>query len=935
MPEEKVQIPSIPLVESAPFVGRAAALRTLRETLKLTLAGQGQVCFIAGEGGSGKTTLITEFARRVQPRRADLVVALGTCNAQTGIGDSYLPFREVLQLFIDVERPTARGTVTPENRRRLQGVAQLSAQALAEIGPDLIGVFLPGVGLLAKLGAFVADKAGWLEARQEKAALALEDIDESRIFEQYAAVLRQLATQHPLILVLDDLQWVDQASASLLFYLIRQLRESRVLIVGLYRPAEVAVGRAGQRHPLAKVLAETKRYYGDVVLDLEQTGKAEGRQFVEALVDTEPNRLGADFRAALFQHTEGHPLFTVELLRHLQERGDLARDADGAWVEAAPITWDTLPARVEGVIAERIERLAEELKVLLLTASVEGEEFTAQVVARVENLPERHLLRRLCQELEQQHRLIGQQGELAVGAHILARFRFSHNLFQRHFYQLTGAESRTLHGEIGAALEELYAGQTEAIVLQLAWHFEAAGVWGKAVAYRLRAGAQARQRYACADAIAHFDHALALAEKLTSADSLKPRLQALTALGELLTITGQHEPARARLEAALTAAREVGDQDQEALICRWQARSYENAGEYPLALEWVQRGLAALQGRELAEAVQLRLIAGLVHLRRGEVDAALEQAQLTVRIAQALNDLPALGRTYLLLAVLTLQRGQNQRSVELAQRGLDYYTQADDLAGQATAYNQIANALFNMGRWSEAAQNYGQARDTFQRIGDLYNRAIAENNLGELALNQGRLEEALIAYQAALRLLEQIGSSPYILGILHNNLGAVYVRRGELAAAREQLQASLTRFELAESRDILPEVARHLAEIARQEGDMQLAEAEAQRSLALARELQAENEAGITLRLLGELALARGEHSAAAARLRESLAILLKLGETYQAACTHLALARLALAVGRPADARAELDACEPVFAQLDAAPDLAVAQEVRSKMEI
>lgn len=934
MPEKKLQTHSIPPVESTPFVGRAAALRTLREALKLTLAGNGQVCFIAGEGGSGKTTLVTEFVRRVQARRADLVVALGTCNAQTGIGDPYLPFREVLRLLVgDVDGQLARRALTQENRRRLQGLTQLSAQALAEIGPDLIGAFLPGIGLLAKLGAFLADKAGWLEGRKEEApAKVPEEIDEGRIFEQYAAVLRQLAAQHPLILVLDDLQWVDQASASLLFYLIRQLRESRVFIVGLYRPDEVALGRAGQRHPLEKVLAETKRYYGEVVLDLDQAGKAEGRQFVEAFLDTEPNRLGEAFRAALFRHTEGHPLFTVELLRDMQERGDLVREASGAWVEAGPITWDTLPAQVEGVIEERVARLTDELKEILLTASVEGEEFTAQVVARVENLPERRLLRRLCQELEQQHHLIGQQGELEVSAGILARFRFAHILIQQHFYQLTGAECRSLHGAIGAMLEELYAGQTDAIVLQLARHFEAAGVWGKAVAYRLRAGAQARQCYACADAIAHFDHALALAEKLTPADSLKPRLQALTALGELLTITGQHELARARLEAALAAAREVGDQDQEALICRWLARSHENAGEYPRALEWVQRGLAALQGRQLAEAVQLRLIAGLVHLRRGKIDAALEQAQLTVQIAQTLGDRHALGRTYLLLAVLTLQRGQNQRSVELAQRGLDYYTQAGDLAGLATAYNQIANALFNMGRWSEAAQNYGQARDTFQRIGDLYNRAIAENNLGELALNQGRLEEALVAYQAALRLLEQIGSSPYILGILHNNLGAVYVRRGELAAAREHLQASLTRFELAASRDILPEVARHLAEIAWQEGKLQAAEAEAQRSLALARELQAENEAGITLRLLGELALARGEHSAAAARLRESLAILLKLGETYQAACTRLALARLALALGRPADASAELDACEPVFAQLDAAPDLATAREVRMR---
>jgi len=117
----------------------------------------------------------------------------------------------------------------------------------------------------------------------------------------------------------------------------------------------VSLGRGGERHPLEPVLNELKRYLGDVWVDLAQTEKAEGRQFVDALLDSEPNRLGEGFRQALFRHTGGHPLFTIELLREMQERGDLIED-EGRWVEGPTLNWGALPARVQGVIEERIGR---------------------------------------------------------------------------------------------------------------------------------------------------------------------------------------------------------------------------------------------------------------------------------------------------------------------------------------------------------------------------------------------------------------------------------------------------------------------------------------------------------------------------------------------------------------------------------------------------
>ena len=121
-----------------------------------------------------------------------------------------------------------------------------------------------------------------------------------------------------------------------------------MLILGSYRPDEVVLSRGEIQHPLADILSELKRWHGDIWLDLGELAESEGRRFVEAYLDTQPNRLGPAFREALFNRTGGHALFTVELLREMQERGDVRQDEHGQWIEGPAIDWSTLPARVLG-----------------------------------------------------------------------------------------------------------------------------------------------------------------------------------------------------------------------------------------------------------------------------------------------------------------------------------------------------------------------------------------------------------------------------------------------------------------------------------------------------------------------------------------------------------------------------------------------------------
>src|SRR5690606_31234817 len=126
---------------------------------------------------------------------------------------------------------------------------------------------------------------------------------------------------------------------------------------------------------------------------LDEARSVSGRDFVDALLDQEPNHLDEAFREGLVSHTGGHPLFTIELLRDLQERGDITRDSSGAWVAPEHLSWDDLPTRVEGVIEERVARLEPGTIQSLRVASIEGPRFTAEIVATVQPVDVRELVR--------------------------------------------------------------------------------------------------------------------------------------------------------------------------------------------------------------------------------------------------------------------------------------------------------------------------------------------------------------------------------------------------------------------------------------------------------------------------------------------------------------------------------------------------------------
>ncbi len=746
-----------PEVERPVFVGRDKELQRLDVFLQEALDGKGRPVFITGEAGCGKTALIQEFSRRAQEADSTLIVVSGSCDAHTGIGDPYLPFREVLYLLTgDIEASWAAGTIARDHAQRLWNLIPLSVEALVNHGPGLIDSFLPSGPLIERARAFSAGGVGWLSRLskiigQKASVSSAANLQQSDLFEQFSRVVQSVAQKHPLLVVLEDLHWADSGSISLLCHLGRRIEGSRVLILGAFRPTELALARDGKRHPLEAAIHAFGRSFEDLAIDLGCDGDI---AFVEALLDTEPNKLSRTFRKKLHHLTQGHPLFTIELLRRMQERRFIVKDKDEHWVEGPSLDWETLPARVEGIIGERLGQLSERLRGILDVACVEGETFTAEIVGRVMEMSEFEIIQALSNELEKRFRLIHALGIRKINRQRISTYRFRHILFQKYLYgNLDVVERAYKHERVGYELEKLYGTHASEISVQLAHHFRRAEVPERTIHYLEKAAERALRGYANQEAVDFLREIESLAGRLKPPYGAARQAYWKQLSGEACLGLGRIAESRQNLQqAAALIDKPVPNKGPKLLVS--------------LTGEILRQGLHLIRPRRFVGKSRVRREAALnlarVYERLAELGyftqeklSAIHVALRALNLAERAGPSPELARNYanmgLGMGVLPL----HPLAEAYGRKAKDIALKTDRLA--TLGYVQLVLAIYHsgIGRWSDAEYSSDKALEIFKNIGDSRRQELCLGLQGQIALYRGdfircgRTYEAL--YKTALR----------------------------------------------------------------------------------------------------------------------------------------------------------------------------------------
>lgn len=687
-----------------PLLGRAGEWEAL--TAAYRRAGEnGALVALAGEAGIGKTRLAEDFVEAAR-RQGSGVLAARCYPGEAGL--AYGPVAAALR----------------------SGLARAPASALDAV-PDVY---------LAEAARLVPELAPTRPNLPSPPPLEGPGA-QSHFFEGVCRVLVALARRghaaqpegadRPGILLVDDAQWADSASLDVLVYLSRRLAEFPIVVLLAWRSGESA-----QAMTLDDLLASARRAGRATVVSLSR---------LPLPVIRELARLGAPsgasdeaFVTRLYEETEGLPFFLVEYLAALAADPTLFTPGPDRTREQ----W-TLPGGVRELLRSRLRGVDETGWQLLTTAAVIGRSFAFDTLREASGRGEEETVSALEALIAR-----GLVRELNAPAGAGPSYDFSHEKLRAQVYDETSlARRRLLHRRVAEALavRSRAARDPAALAGQIAAHYQSAGYEREAATYYVQAGERARALYANAEALAHFQTALALGYPQAA------RLH--EAIGDLRTLRGEYSAALTNYEAALALGMDPAG------IGRKLSGVYARRGEWELAEGHLRDALAAWdEAGPPAERAHAFADWSLIVRQRGEPERARELAERARQLAEASGDPRAQAQAHNMLGMLARDRGLPDEALTHLRTSLDLASRRNDPAAQAAALNNLALVHAALGEVHEARELTERALALCRALGDRHREAALRNNLADLLHGSGDTEGAMTQLIAAVSILAEISA---------------------------------------------------------------------------------------------------------------------------------------------------------------------------------
>ncbi|HZU88554.1 MAG TPA: hypothetical protein VE993_04785, partial [Stellaceae bacterium] len=572
----------------------------------------------------------------------------------------------------------------------------------------------------------------------------------AKTFEALSRLVRR-SRLHALILVLEDLHWVDTISEEFLAFLAEAIAGARILLLATYRP--------GYRPPWID-----KSYAGQI--PLEPLSRADSLAVVRSL----SRPLAAPMTEAILAKADGNPLFLEQLALHAGETSD------------AP-TAGAVPDTIHDVVMARIDRLPEETKRLLQTAAVIGREFSLQLLRMIwrgVEPPEIHLreLARLEFIYERS------EGERAV-------YVFRHALTQETAaLSLLERTRRSLHAEVGRAIETLYEGRTDEVAERLAFHFGRGDEAEKAVDYALLAAGKAQRRCAYSEALAYFDDALRRLDALPdSGPNRSRRIDAVLKQAEVKLALGRHAEHIAAL-AAIRGSVDRSDEPRQRVAWHyWTGFLHCLTGGHPsVAIAQCRRAA------EIAATARFSELDGFIfsslaqaHVVAGELTAAIEAGERALAIFEARGEAWPASRALWHLSATANCLGEWEKSLAYCRRALDYAAALDDLRLKTAGLWRTGFAYIQQGD-TERGLRYCDEALALHPIP--YDSAVARMVRGYGLIKAGRVDTGIAELCDVAAWLER-SQLIYVHLLATLCLAAGHLLRGEAAHARPLVERAL------------------------------------------------------------------------------------------------------------------------------------------------
>jgi predicted ATPase/class 3 adenylate cyclase len=878
---------------AAPMVGRSEEFARLRQAVeKLVSQRQGRIVLVTGEAGIGKSRLTAEFEQFLSDK--PVTVLEGAClpYGQPAYGVFLRLLRAYFQIADDDGEETLREKIERSVRRVLE--------------PDTIPQVLPYLEKLFSVR--VAEKGP---------AQRVEYLEPAQLQQQTFVAVRALlmaqARKHPLVLIFEDIHWVDRLSLDLLISLLGTVEHLPLLLHCTSRPGE------GSALPQIQKLGTENFPSSFVHLNLSPLSQADSIALMDLLLTIAD--LPEYLKQTIPQRAEGNPFYLEEIIRMLIDRG-IIRRANTHW-EVSPdadLAALEVPQTLQGLIMTRVDHLSESARQMIQCASVIGRDFSCRLLGNVmEGAPS---LQEDLQELED-HELIRR-----VGGGNDDDYHFHHVLIQETVYNsLLLRRRERLHHKIAEGIEMLFADRLEDHTEPLAYHYTESKDASHALPYLIRAGARAAARFANDEALSHYRLA---ADSLTQTHpTVDQRIEVYSGLGAVRTFTGDYGGALDAYLAALDLIRtQQGAQAPRfvAEMMRRIGRVQERRGDYVQALHWLENALTELDrdpsSIEAVERVRIYNDIGWVHHRRGELEDAYRWRMKSLQIAEGTDYYNELASVYNGLAAMFRNKGDWARAMAYAEKGLRLRETLGDTYGVANSHTNLGVLAWDQGDWNKALHHLERSLELKRSIGDIEGVSRLNNNLSEVCLVKGDYERAIDLAKHALAIAEKIKNS-HLVCLSLVRLGQVEILENQTDRAIVDLKRSLNVATEMGSNENQADAQWLLAEAFLRQQRVDQAEECARLALAVASQMGKRLIEGSALRTLGEIACIRKEPATAAESLERSVVVFSELKNPFELAKTQFQLARLQRASNQPAQARATLEMAIGTFRRLGAEAEL------------
>lgn len=881
---------------NAPMIGRAAELAQLKSAADdLARHGRGGILLVTGEAGLGKTRLKDEFKRLITPEPLRVIeancIAYGT--------SPYDVFVKLLSAYLDISADDQPSMVHAKIEK---GVFETFDNA------DTANFTLPYLENL--FGLHNIDRVG-----------SIRHLDPSQLRQQTFLAIRDFfnaACRHqPLVLIFEDVHWVDKPSLDLLLFLSGAVENAPLLFVCLARPGDNQA--APQIERVASSLPDKKFAH----LSLEPLSLEETTVLLDLLLTLAD--LPETLRRLIPRRAEGNPFFLEEIIRMLigrdiiERRGDRWEMAPGADLQTFQV-----PRTLESLIMTRVDNLPESARFTAQCAAVIGSNFSHELLRRVADgaslggVPMRpdNDIRELI-EADIVRQVESRPDRQYVFRHILTQQTIYNGLLLRRREQL--------HHKIAAAIEDLYHDRLDEHVETLAYHYVEGQNAARALPYIVRSAERAAARYANDESLVYFRSALDLMGKADA--SLDQRVRIYMGLGDAQTFVGDYDGAVASLRTAweLTRAAPASPAQarQSAELARRLGRVYERRGAYEEAMTWLDSALRDVNrdvsGARAVERVRIYLDIGWVHYRRGNLEDAAQWRLRALELADGTDYYAEMGSAYNGLAAISSLQGDWQRAIEYALRGLNVRETIGDIEGLSRSHSNLGAIMMNVGDWGNALEHLQKSLELKQRIGDAKYLASAYNNLASYYLYKGDSAHARELFSASREHAEKI-QDPASICLALNGLAEADLSECKPASAVELLRSSTRLGRETGAREPFAEALSILGQAELSLGHKAEAKVAAQQALELGQAMGIRQTEATAQRVLGSIERASGSCTEAEKQLSSSISIFSELKNPFETARSELELAMVYRAQGMVLDARALLAHCLDTFSRLGAA---------------